>query len=661
MAYSDILNTTSLYGNLLNKNWANAGNNLNPNEFNDLSINPNSSGAFTPRSSRNIYNRPMNVTNEMESFSDYDPWSLQGGTQQVMQGLQYGKIGKTMSPYISDLGKGLSNTFRGNDWGASMKGAPILDAAGKVIGNEVLTGKYGSYGEMGDLGPASTVYGLTQNQNPYDHTKTEHLGTMASTAMAAKAIAPMVGLAGTAGNMVLGMNPYVLAASLFIGNWFSKKKKKKAIKMQEGAIEDFEGKQDEIYEARSESVEDMREEMLSEQQSSMYEQRQGQYDNQYGGNYSDYRGEEGMKFSPNELAKLGRNGDTQLAHINPQEAQMLKAMGGSGTINPYTGLPEYHWKLSASHMLKHAAGTVSDVLQGAGSALGNIIEPVFDAAGNVVAPVMEGAGNVVNTVGEEVFTPVVKGIASGARDIVKGAGEAGTKIVRAVGEPTLNILDNFIEGVGNLFSSSGEDGTYSPYTEGAKPDINRDPLEKDNQLSQGKLSGIKQNKPSGLDKRNKPTLEQGDWVGDKPNPYIAPNVEEEIDYANKGMKYKYDEGGKANVVAEFTGNELIVNDQDAVEKALVNKNYSKAANSIRNAMQKQQLTPGPETHQGNPMPVDDKGNIYAGGGTLPFKVSKGAGIYDHATDQFNATMTDKEISMVAQNNINKWKSNNMYA
>jgi hypothetical protein len=42
-----------------------------------------------------------------------------------------------------------------------------------------------------------------------------------------------------------------------------------------------------------------------------------------------------------ELAKYGRNGDTMMAHINPQEAQMLKMMGGAGTINPTTGLPEY--------------------------------------------------------------------------------------------------------------------------------------------------------------------------------------------------------------------------------------------------------------------------------------------------------------------------------
>jgi hypothetical protein len=38
---------------------------------------------------------------------------------------------------------------------------------------------------------------------------------------------------------------------------------------------------------------------------------------------------------------LGRNGDTMLAHINPDEATILKKLGGSGTINPHTGLPQF--------------------------------------------------------------------------------------------------------------------------------------------------------------------------------------------------------------------------------------------------------------------------------------------------------------------------------
>ena len=43
----------------------------------------------------------------------------------------------------------------------------------------------------------------------------------------------------------------------------------------------------------------------------------------------------------NQIARMGRYGDTMLAHISPEEARMLRARGGSGTINPMTGLPEF--------------------------------------------------------------------------------------------------------------------------------------------------------------------------------------------------------------------------------------------------------------------------------------------------------------------------------
>ena len=41
------------------------------------------------------------------------------------------------------------------------------------------------------------------------------------------------------------------------------------------------------------------------------------------------------------LRRLGRGRDTMLAHITPEEADMLLQAGGSGSINPMTGLPEF--------------------------------------------------------------------------------------------------------------------------------------------------------------------------------------------------------------------------------------------------------------------------------------------------------------------------------
>jgi hypothetical protein len=41
------------------------------------------------------------------------------------------------------------------------------------------------------------------------------------------------------------------------------------------------------------------------------------------------------------LRSQGRRGDSILAHINPKEAALLQKMGGAGTENPITGLPEF--------------------------------------------------------------------------------------------------------------------------------------------------------------------------------------------------------------------------------------------------------------------------------------------------------------------------------
>ena len=41
------------------------------------------------------------------------------------------------------------------------------------------------------------------------------------------------------------------------------------------------------------------------------------------------------------IAKHGREGDTELAHVNSYEVELLRLAGGSGTINPTTGLREF--------------------------------------------------------------------------------------------------------------------------------------------------------------------------------------------------------------------------------------------------------------------------------------------------------------------------------
>jgi hypothetical protein len=69
-----------------------------------------------------------------------------------------------------------------------------------------------------------------------------------------------------------------------------------------------------------------------------------------------------------ELANMGRNGDTMLAHITPGEAALLRSRGGSGTINPVTGLPEF--------FLKKAFKKIGKVVKGVVKGVGKVIKKI---------------------------------------------------------------------------------------------------------------------------------------------------------------------------------------------------------------------------------------------------------------------------------------------
>jgi len=63
-----------------------------------------------------------------------------------------------------------------------------------------------------------------------------------------------------------------------------------------------------------------------------------------------------------KLASKGRYGDTMLAHINPEEAALLKSRGGAGTINPKTGLPEFYgqWQIKQMEEQRKAEAEAAD-------------------------------------------------------------------------------------------------------------------------------------------------------------------------------------------------------------------------------------------------------------------------------------------------------------
>lgn len=83
------------------------------------------------------------------------------------------------------------------------------------------------------------------------------------------------------------------------------------------------------------------------------------------------------------VASRGRHGDTMLAHINKDEAKLLRKRGGSGTINPATGLPEYWNPFKAVVDLgKSAVSAVRSVT----SSIASAIKPVLNTTvGKVLA------------------------------------------------------------------------------------------------------------------------------------------------------------------------------------------------------------------------------------------------------------------------------------
>jgi len=136
-----------------------------------------------------------------------------------------------------------------------------------------------------------------------------------------------------------------------------------------------------------------------------------------------------LKKEASKVAAAGRGGDTILAHINPMEADMLKRMGGRGTINPKTGLPEFGFWKSLGNIFKVGAqiiGTVALSVMGvppilAGAISGGVTSLLSGAKpadalksalmGGLTAGI--GAGISSSMAGGSFFDGISKGFVSG--------------------------------------------------------------------------------------------------------------------------------------------------------------------------------------------------------------------------------------------------------
>ena len=132
-------------------------------------------------------------------------------------------------------------------------------------------------------------------------------------------------------------------------------------------------------------------------------------------------------FAQGGIASLGRNGDTMLAHITPDEAAMLRRRGGSGSINPATGLPEFFslkgaFKKLGSAVKKFASSTVGKIVIGAA---------LFTLSAGLATPLLSGFGSAAVAAGQGFIAGAGTNLLAGGN--LKDSLKAGAKGALAAG------------------------------------------------------------------------------------------------------------------------------------------------------------------------------------------------------------------------------------
>jgi hypothetical protein len=166
------------------------------------------------------------------------------------------------------------------------------------------------------------------------------------------------------------------------------------------------------------------------------------------------------------IASYGRNGDTMLAHITPAEARMLRRRGGSGTINPKTGLPEYFGLFKVVSKSLKAIGKA--VKSFAKSSIGKIVLPIAlgfflgpaaaafvgvgatSVAGIAIAGFIGGAGSTLLAGGNlksALKAGAIGGLTAGAIAGVSGASFTGTPSGLTPGQAFSGQVDSFTKAI----------------------------------------------------------------------------------------------------------------------------------------------------------------------------------------------------------------------
>ena len=158
----------------------------------------------------------------------------------------------------------------------------------------------------------------------------------------------------------------------------------------------------------------------------------------------------GLADVTNYLQSRGRYGDTMLAHINPEEAELLKAFGGSGTINPETGLPEFAFLPGLTKAFKNPVAFVSDGLAKLDDGLHNVVKSPIGRLVATIGLTMMGVPPWLASAGLTAYSGgnLKEVLISGAMGYLGSGGDV-------MGISPLTEISKFMPGAGGSLLNSG--------------------------------------------------------------------------------------------------------------------------------------------------------------------------------------------------------------
>jgi hypothetical protein len=168
----------------------------------------------------------------------------------------------------------------------------------------------------------------------------------------------------------------------------------------------------------------------------------------------------GLSQMAQRVQSQGRDSDTILAHISPHEAAFLKRLGGSGTINPQTGLMEF----GLFKKLKKAVKKVVKAIKPIAKAVLPIAVSMIPGIGPIAAAGLSAAGTAA--LGGNLKESLLAGV-GGALGTKAGQGLAGTigsKLTPMVPQSMQGILTPSVLGSGILGGATSALAGGNPIT-----------------------------------------------------------------------------------------------------------------------------------------------------------------------------------------------------